>query len=65
MSVNYDIQADAVGLDERPRLDSILTVKFGEPAQLYKMTRGGTHHKQPHTLNTMARLELTCSSNQS
>lgn len=36
MSVNYHIQADAIGLDKRPKLYPILTVIFGKPVQLHR-----------------------------
>ena len=40
MSVNYDIQTDAVGLDERPRLYPILIVIFGKPRKLHRNYKG-------------------------
>lgn len=36
MSVNYDIQTDAIGLDKCPSLYPILVVIFGKPGQKSK-----------------------------
>lgn len=36
VSVNYDVQTDAVGFDKCPRLYPILSVVFGKPGELYR-----------------------------
>lgn len=37
MSMNYDIQTDAVGLNERPGLYPFSTVVFGKPVVIQKL----------------------------
>lgn len=39
VSMNYDIQADAIGFDKCPRLYPILAVIFGKPGKLNKQNK--------------------------